>query len=71
MLLFYIVCGCLLFIVSGFMMQVNRLAIYRRRIIRHFANTTKHVFILSDSQEKHIKRCFSQGVSMQKCIDQF
>lgn len=71
MLLFYVICGVLIFAVSGLLLQFNRFAIYRRRIIRHFANTTKHTFILSKSQEKHIKRCFYKGVSIQICIEQF
>lgn len=71
MLFFYIICGCLVFAVSGLIMHFNRLAIYRRRIIRHFsAMTTKTPFVLSDNQEQQIKQCFLKGTSIQKCIDQ-
>ena len=71
MLFFYIICGCLVFAASGLIMHFNRLAIYRRRIIRHFsAMTTKAPFVLSDNQEQQIKQCFLKGTSIQKCIDQ-
>ena len=49
MLIFYIICGCLVFALSGLIMQFNRLAIYRRRIIRHFQHTQSkqvHLFYL-------------------------
>jgi len=43
MLIFYIIFGCLIFALSGLIIQFNRLAIYRRRIIRN----------LADSQQKN------------------
>jgi len=71
MLIFYIICGCLVFALSGLLMQFNRRAIYRRRIIRHFAaQTSPEVFILSQSQEEKINQCFLKRVSIQECIDQ-
>lgn len=71
MLIFYIICGVLIFAVSGVIMQVNRLAIYRRRIIRHFASKTQQTpFILSEYQEQKIKQCFLKGISTQKCLKQ-
>lgn len=71
MLIFYVICAVLIFTASGFIMQVNRLAIYRRRIIRHFAQLNQQSpFILSLDQEKKIKHCFLAGMSIQKCIDQ-
>jgi hypothetical protein len=71
MLFFYIICGCLVFAVSGLIMHFNRLAIYRRRIIRHFsAMAPQTTFVLTEDQEQQIKQCFSKGTSIQKCIDQ-
>ena len=71
MLVFYIICGCLLFALSGLLMQFNRRAIYRRRIIRHFAaQTHPEVFILSQAQEEKINQCFLKRVSIQECIEQ-
>lgn len=71
MMIFYIICGCLIFALSGIVMQFNRRAIYRRRIIRHFAaQSAPKLFTLSKTQEEKIKTCFLQGVSIQKCIDQ-
>jgi hypothetical protein len=71
MLIFYIICGCFVFAISGLIMQYNRLAIYRRRIIRHFANSTQQIpYILSESQEQQIKQCFLKGISIQQCIEQ-
>ncbi|PKG37572.1 hypothetical protein [Psychromonas sp. Urea-02u-13] len=71
MLIFYIICGCFIFAASGVIMQYNRLAIYRRRIIRHFAKSSQQKpFILSESQEQHIKQCFLKGISIQHCIEQ-
>jgi len=70
MLIFYIVCGVLVFAISGLLFQLNRLAIYRRRIIRHYcALSEQPPFILSASQEQQIKHCFLQGISIQKCIE--
>jgi hypothetical protein len=71
MLIFYIICGCFIFAASGVIMQYNRLAIYRRRIIRHFAKSSQqNPFIFSESQEQKIKQCFLKGLTMQQCIDQ-
>ncbi len=71
MLIFYIVCACIIFAGSGVIMQLNRLAIYRRRIIRHFAHINQKIpFILSDNQEQQIKQCFLKGISIQNCIDE-
>lgn len=74
MLIFYIICGCAVFGVSGVIMQFNRLAIYRRRIIRHFAATPAYQaqatpFILSEEQEKQIKQCFLQATPIKECIE--
>jgi len=72
MLIFYIICGCLVFFVAGTIMQFNRLAIYRRRIIKHFSTSTtynkKSPFILSSHQEQQIKQCFLKGISIVACI---
>lgn len=71
MLIFYIICGCLIFAVSGAIMQFNRLAIYRRRIIRHLAEShQKSPFVLSKKQEQQIKQCFLKGTKIQQCIEQ-
>lgn len=71
MLIFYIICGCLIFAISGLIFQFNRLAIYRRRILRHFAkNNQPKPFVLSANQEQQIKQCFLKGTSVQQCIDQ-
>lgn len=71
MLIFYIICGCIVFAISGVIMQYNRLAIYRRRIIRHCsAHSQQTPFILSTSQEQHIKQCFLKGLPIQQCIEQ-
>ena len=71
MLIFYIVCGCIIFAISGLILQFNRLAIYRRRIIRHLANSSQVTpFILSASQEQQIKQCFLKGIPIQQCIEQ-
>lgn len=74
MLIFYILCGCVIFAGSGVIMQFNRLAIYRRRIIRHFAATPPHnakptPFILSETQEQKIKQCFLKGLPIRECIE--
>ena len=71
MLVFYIICGCLVFAISGLIMQFNRLAIYRRRIIRHFSTHTEQAspFVLSKAQEQTIKQCFLKGIKIQECIE--
>jgi hypothetical protein len=70
MLIFYIICGCLIFAISGLIFQFNRLAIYRRRIVRHFAKKSQRTpFTLSEVQEQQIKQCFLKGTSIQQCID--
>jgi len=75
MLIFYIICGCITFAGACVLMQLNRLAIYRRRIIRHFAALPQYSapsppFVLSTKQEKKIKQCFLKGIKIQQCIDQ-
>jgi len=75
MIIFYIICGCITFAAAGVIMQFNRLAIYRRRIIRHFTtlpqySTQETPFVLSKTQEKQIKQCFLKGIKIQQCIDQ-
>lgn len=79
MLIFYIICGCFIFAISGFIVQYNRLAIYRRRVIRHLASHRSRVkserphqppIILSEQQEQQIKQCFLKGVSIPQCIEQ-
>ena len=71
MLLFYILAGCAVFIIAGSIMHFNRLAIYRRRIIRHYSQQPDQAspFILSDVQEKTIKQSFQTGLSLQQCIE--
>ncbi|TEW54145.1 hypothetical protein E2R68_09710 [Psychromonas sp. RZ22] len=71
MLIFYIICGVMVFAISGLIFQYNRLAIYRRRIIRHLATTKQQTpFVLTQAQEQQIKQCFLKGVSIQQCINQ-
>lgn len=71
MLIFYILCGCFVFALSGLIMHFNRLAIYRRRIIRHLAEDSEQSpFVLSEKQEKKIKHCFSIGKPIQKCVEE-
>ena len=71
MLIFYIICSCLVFVISTVIFQFNRLAIYRRRIIRHFAQHSQHKpFILSDQQEQQIKQHFLRGDALKVCIHQ-
>jgi len=71
MLIFYIICACIVFMIAGSSMHFNRRAIYRRRIIRHYAQQPNQTlpFILSDTQEAIIKQCFLNRVSTQGCID--
>lgn len=78
MLIFYIVCGCVVFAISGVIMHINRRASYRRRIIRHFvaiqqnkqqSNAQPPPFVLTEAQEQQIKQCFLKGLSTQECID--
>ena len=70
MLIFYIICACLIFVISGLIFHFNRLAIYRRRIIRHFSNQVDYSpFVLSQKQEKQIKQCFLKAMSIQQCIE--
>jgi len=71
MLLFYVLASCVVFIIAGSIMHVNRLAIYRRRIIHHYSQKTEQAtaFILSDEQENTIKKCFKRGFSTQQCIE--
>lgn len=71
MLFFYIVTGVLFFAVAGVLMHTNRLATYRRRIIRELAKDTEQKpFVLSEAQEKKIKQCFLNSVSREDCIKQ-
>lgn len=66
MLFFYIICACLIFAVSGLIFHFNRLAIYRRRIIRHFSNQVGYSpFILTKQQEAYIKQSFLKQESIQ------
>lgn len=71
MLIFYIICGCLVFAISGLIMQFNRLAIYRRRIIRHLSGlqTQTSTVVLSKAQEQTIKQCFLKGIKIQECFE--
>ena len=69
MLIFYVICGFLIFVLSGLIMHFNRLAIYRRRIIRHFQTKQNVTFILSKEQEKTIKQCFLEGLKTEACIE--
>ena len=69
MLIFYIICGVLVFAGSGLFMHINRLAIYRRRIIRKLAVNSKQTpFKLSEPQEQKIKQSFLKGLSVNECI---
>lgn len=82
MLIFYIIFGCLIFALSGLIIQFNRLAIYRRRIIRNLAdsqqknkqqcdqhNNQQSPFVLSKKQEQQIKQCFLKGTKIKQCIE--
>lgn len=72
MLIFYIICGCIIFAISSLIMQFNRLAIYRQRIIRHLANNNPQTqLVLSANQEQQIEQCFLQAIPTQQCIHQF
>ena len=68
MLIFYIICGFSIFVLSGLIMHFNRLAIYRRRIIRHFQTKQNIVFILSKDQESIIRQCFLEALKIEVCI---
>ena len=71
MLIFYIILGCIIFAISSLMMQFDRLAIYRHRIIRHLAKVNQQTpFILSENQELQIEQCFLQAIPIKKCIKQ-
>ena len=71
MLIFYIICGVLVFAGSGLFMHINRLAIYRRRVIRQLSADSKQTpFILSEAQEQKIKQCFLKGLSTDECYAQ-
>jgi hypothetical protein len=71
MLVFYIICGVLVFAGSGLFMHINRLATYRRRIIRKLASNSEQTpFILSEAQEQKIKKCFLKGLSIDECCAQ-
>jgi len=75
MFIFYIICACITFAIAGVVMQFNRLALYRRRIIRHFNTMPQHQapnppFVLSEKQEKQLKQCFLKGINIQECIEQ-
>jgi len=65
----------MIFALAGVLMQFNRLAIYRRRIIRHFATLPQYSsqetpFVLSKTQEKKVRQCFLKGIKIQQCIEQ-
>jgi hypothetical protein len=69
MLIFYIICGATVFALSSYLFHRNRLAIYRRRIIRHLSDNTKQKpYHLSAEQESKIKQNFLNGLSYQACI---
>lgn len=71
MIVFYIICGLLLFAISGFLMQITRLSTYRRRIIRTLSdNNSTTPFVLNKAQEKVIKHCFLNRESTADCIKQ-
>lgn len=83
MLIVYIIIGCLIFALTGLIIQFNRLALYRRRIIRHLAdseqtnklhsdqhNSQQNPFVLSKKQEQQIKQCFLKGTKIKQCIEQ-
>ncbi|MDN2664803.1 hypothetical protein [Psychromonas sp. 14N.309.X.WAT.B.A12] len=70
MLIFYIVCGVVVFALSSFLFHRNRLAIYRRRIIRDISESSqKSPFMLSTQQEQKIKQCFLNGVTREECVN--
>jgi len=71
MIIFYIVCGLFVFVSSGLFMHMNRLATYRRRVVRYLASNRKQTpFILSETQEQKIKECFSRGFNIDECFEQ-
>jgi len=70
MLIFYIICGVVVFALSSFLFYRNRLAIYRRRIIRDISESTQQKpIILSNPQEQKIKQCFLNGVTREDCVN--
>lgn len=69
MLIFYIICGVVVFALSSFLFHRNRVAIYRRRIIRDLGSRSQQKpFILTTQQEKKIKQCFFNGVAQDECV---
>jgi hypothetical protein len=69
MLIFYIICGVVVFALSSFLYYRNRLALYRRRVIRQLSNKSEQQpFRLSATQESTIKQCFLSGFSYENCI---
>ncbi|MEL0628497.1 hypothetical protein [Psychromonas aquatilis] len=72
MIIVYIICGLLLFAISGFLMQVTRLSTYRRRIIRTLSDSSSSStpYVLNKAQEKIIKHCFLNRESIADCIKQ-
>lgn len=67
MLIFYIIVGCLVIAIGSLILQFNRLALYRRRIIAHLSEPNQP-YKLTEQQERLIKHCFSNGDSLQLCI---
>ncbi|RBW44024.1 hypothetical protein DS885_11975 [Psychromonas sp. B3M02] len=69
MLIFYIVCGVVVFGLSSFLFHRNRKAVYRRRIIRDLSKETQQSpYLLSPEQEQQIKQCFLNGVTREECV---
>jgi len=69
MLIFYIVCGVIVFGLSSFLFHRNRLAVYRRRIIRDISESKQqNPVILSTPQEQKIKQCFLNEVTREECV---
>jgi len=69
MLIFYIICGAVVFALSSYLFHRNRLAIYRRRIIRHLSDKAEQKpYRLSDVQESKIKQDFLNGLNYKECI---
>ena len=69
MLIFYIICGVVVFALSSFLFYRNRLALYRRRIIRQLSDESEQQpFRLSAMQESKIKQYFLDGLKYKECI---
>jgi len=69
MLIFYIICGVVVFGLSSFLFHRNRLAIYRRRIIRDLSESSQQKpYVLTTPQEQKIKQCLLNGVTREECV---